>query len=261
MVCPRASVASKPGRALPHSALIVFVLRSSSFLVPSRVYYAPNTYKQLKVAEHVKATGSLPQTPGFDPLEALTLGKLMRSSELRGGLFTPLEFFSRVLLPVVALRFLLLPAPLLLLPGGIGVPCFVHAVCNLALADVLTNMHAFLTIVTNHAGKDLYRFDSPCSPNSPEFYLRQVLSSANYRTGGDVNDFLHGWLNYQVEHHCWPTLSMLSYQKAAPELRTICERHGVPYTQESVWVRLVRTVEIMVGTESMRRFPEAALRR
>jgi hypothetical protein len=54
---------------------------------------------------------------------------------------------------------------------------------------------------------------------------------------------------------------MLSYQKAAPELRTICERHGVPYTQESVWVRLVRTVEIMVGTESMRRFPEAALRR
>jgi fatty acid desaturase len=65
----------------------------------------------------------------------------------------------------------------------------------------------------------------------------------------------------QVEHHCWPTLSMLSYQKAAPELRTICERHGVPYTQESVWVRLVRTVEIMVGTESMRRFPEAALRR
>ena len=40
---------------------------------------------------------------------------------------------------------------------------------------------------------------------------------------------------------------MLSYQKAAPELRTICERHGVPYTQESVWVRLVRTVETHGG--------------
>jgi hypothetical protein len=29
-------------------------------------------------------------------------------------------------------------------------------------------------------------------------FICQVVSSANYRTGGDVNDFLHGWLNYQV---------------------------------------------------------------
>ena len=26
----------------------------------------------------------------------------------------------------------------------------------------------------------------------------QVISSANYRTGGDANDFMHGFLNYQV---------------------------------------------------------------
>merc|ERR1711871_375238 len=123
------------------------------------------------------------------------------------------------------------------------------------LADVLTNMHAFLTIVTNHAGSDLYRFDTPCAPNSPEFFLRQVLSSANYCTGSDPNDFLHGWLNYQVEHHCWPTLSMLSYQKAAPQLKAICERHGVPYTQQSVWRRLAQTVRIMIGDSSMRRWP------
>ena len=225
------------------------------------VYYAPNTYKQLKIAEHTKATGAPPDAPGFDPLEALTLGKLLRRAELRGGLFTPVEFFSRVLMPVALLRFVLLPAPLLLLPGGLGTACFVHAVVNLLFADVLTNMHAFLTIVTNHAGSDLYRFDTQCAPNSPEFFLRQVLSSANYRTGSDSNDFLHGWLNYQTEHHCWPTLSMLSYQRAAPELRAICAKHGVPYTQESVWIRLRKTVDIMVGKASMRRFPAAALKR
>jgi fatty acid desaturase len=31
-------------------------------------------------------------------------------------------------------------------------------------------------------------------------------------SGGNVNDFLHGWLNYQIEHHMFADLSMLSYQ-------------------------------------------------
>ena len=88
-----------------------------------------------------------------------------------------------------------------------------------------------------------------------EFDLRQVLSSANYRTGGDANDFAHGFLNYQTEHHCWPTLSMRSYQRGAPLLREICARHGVPYTQESVWERTRKTVSVMVGASSMRLWP------
>ena len=59
----------------------------------------------------------------------------------------------------------------------------------------------------------------------------QVISSANFRTGGDNNDFMHGWLNYQVEHHMWPQLSALSYQKAQPEVAAICAKYGVPYVQ------------------------------
>mmetsp|Transcript_53310 Transcript_53310/g.121521 ORF Transcript_53310/g.121521 Transcript_53310/m.121521 type:complete len:88 (-) Transcript_53310:341-604(-) len=85
--------------------------------------------------------------------------------------------------------------------------------------------------------------------------MRQVVSSANYRTGGDANDFMHGFLNYQVEHHAWPSLSMLSYQRAQPRLKAICEKYAVPYTQESVFVRLVKTLDIMVGRASMRKFP------
>ena len=59
--------------------------------------------------------------------------------------------------------------------------------------------------------------------------LSQVITSVNFRTGNgeggkvhgfraDLNDFFHGWLNFQIEHHLWPQLSMLSYQKAAPEV-------------------------------------------
>ena len=48
---------------------------------------------------------------------------------------------------------------------------------------------------------------------------------------------------------------MLSYQKAAPIVKEICERHGVPYVHENVFWRVHKTVEIMVGTTSMRWFP------
>ena len=47
----------------------------------------------------------------------------------------------------------------------------------LALArELLTNAHAFVMIVTNHAGSDLYRFEAGCRFASGTFYLRQVIS-------------------------------------------------------------------------------------
>jgi fatty acid desaturase len=144
-----------------------------------------------------------------------------------------------------------MPLPCLLLGTG----AYVNALISLVLADILTNAHSFLVIATNHAGSDLYKYESGCIPNSPTFFVRQVASSVNFKTGGDVNDFLHGWLNYQIEHHVWPNLSALSYQRAQPELRAICERHGVPYIQESVWVRLRKTVDIMTGKANQRPFP------
>jgi len=101
----------------------------------------------------------------------------------------------------------------------------------------------------------VYRFEKHCRPRSGEFYLRQVISSADFAAGDDVTDFLHGWLNYQIEHHLWPDLSMLSYQKSMPEVKKICKKYGVPYIQESVWTRLVKTVDIMVGKTSMRQYP------
>merc|ERR1711906_11579 len=75
------------------------------------------------------------------------------------------------------------------------------------------------------------------------------------RTGSDLNDFLHGYLNYQIEHHLWPNLSMLSYQRAQPLVKDICDRYGVPYVQENVFIRLKKTLDIMTGAASMKWFP------
>ena len=132
-----------------------------------------------------------------------------------------------------------------------------YSLINLVLGELATNAWAFLVVATNHCGDDLYRFEGHAAARSPSFYLRQTISSVNFATGTDTIDFVHGWLNYQIEHHLWPDLSMLSYQKAQPLVQAICKRHGVPYVKENVFWRLKKTVDIAVGNTSMRRFPVA----
>lgn len=219
-------------------------------------YYAPNTYKELKLAEMAKEGKPLPQ--GFNTQQSVSIGSFLvprdESERALPGVVKPMDFYSKVLAPFFLTRFVLLPAPLLAIPG-VGPALFGHAIVNLIAAEILTNAHAFATIVTNHCGDDMYTFDDAVKPKSSAFYVRQIVGSANYATGDDVTDFSHGWLNYQIEHHVWPDLSMLAYQKGAPELKNICAKYGVPYVQENVFERLRKTVDIMVGKTTMRPFP------
>ncbi len=158
------------------------------------------------------------------------------------------ELWRRCLLPQGLARFVVIPA--LYLPLGPWAAFSVQV--NTLMAEVVTNVHTFLVVAPNHTGDDLWRFDDP-PQDQAEFFVRQVLGSANYRTGGDLNDFAHLWLNYQVEHHIWPALPMSAYQRAQPRLKALCEAHGVPYVQQSVWRRIGKMVDVCVGRSSMRR--------
>jgi len=212
-------------------------------------YYAPNTYKELKIAEMRRKGKPLPE--GFDPQAPLTLQECIEGKAK--GVFSMWELITKVIGPYFLCRFVLMPLPL----AFINPAFYVNAVINLVLSDVVSNLHGFIVIVTNHAGSDLYRFETGCKPKSPTFYLRAITSSANFNTGGNVNDFMHGWLNYQIEHHCWPELSMLAYQKGQPKLKAICAKYGVPYVQENVFTRLRKTMSIALQFSKMRRYPVA----
>ena len=118
------------------------------------------------------------------------------------------------------------------------------------MAEVITNLHSFLVIGPNHTGEDVMMFDTKAKGKG-EFYLRQIVGSVNYPNGTNMLDFLHGWLNYQIEHHLWPEMTASQYQKAQPLVKALCEKHNIPYTQESVFIRLKKTLDVMVGKTSM----------
>jgi len=213
------------------------------------LYYAPNTYKELKIQKMKKEGKTIPDCA----TDACTLTRVLQGHPI----VKPWELVNKVMGPYFLIHFFLLPAPFALFGSSV----YMGAVINLILADLLTNIHSFMMIVPNHAGKDMYKFSTPTPPNSGEFYLRQVLSSANFNLGNDYIDFASGWLNYQIEHHMWPNLSMLSYQKSQKEVEAICEKHGVPYIKENVFLRTKKTIDVMVGDASMRPFPEEWSRR
>jgi fatty acid desaturase len=63
-----------------------------------------------------------------------------------------------------------------------------------------------------------------------DFLRRQVLMSRNVR-GGPFVDFAMGGLNYQIEHHLFPSMPRPNLKRAQPLVREYCARHEVSYSE------------------------------
>ncbi len=66
-----------------------------------------------------------------------------------------------------------------------------------------------------------------------DFLRRQVLMSRNVR-GGRLTDWFMGGLNYQVEHHLFPSMPRPNLRKVQPIVREFCATHDIPYTETSL---------------------------
>jgi len=150
-------------------------------------------------------------------------------------------------LPYVSLHFILIP--LLFFPLGSNAVLFV--LINRVGAEIITNIHTFLTIVPNHAGCDI-PLETKHFSSKEEFYLAQLRGAANYKTGGFWRDYFQGYLNYQVEHHLFPDLTLLQYVKIQPKVKAICEKYGVEYKQESIFIRIRKTFRVLLMIDKQR---------
>jgi len=198
------------------------------------LYYTPRAHKELRISQA--------RQNGETPPELTRKGAW--SFYTKQGRALWLES----ILPYIGFRFILLP--LLFLP--LGNFAAISVLLTSILAEVFTNMHSFLVIVPNHAGDDVMMFENKGKGKGRgEFFLRQILGSVNYPTGSDLNDFFYGWLNYQIEHHLWPDIPLSQYQHVQPKVVEVCKKHGIPYRQDSVFKRLMKAIDIMVGRTSM----------
>ena len=75
-----------------------------------------------------------------------------------------------------------------------------------------------------------------------DFLRRQVLMSRNIR-GGVLVDLALGGLNYQIEHHLFPSMPRPTLRQLQPIVREYCARHDVSYAE----VGLLESYRIVVG--------------
>jgi fatty acid desaturase len=66
-----------------------------------------------------------------------------------------------------------------------------------------------------------------------DYLRRQVLTSRNVR-GGWLIDHLLGGLNYQIEHHLFPSMPRPNLRRSQPLIRSFCQQHGISYLETSL---------------------------
>ena len=92
----------------------------------------------------------------------------------------------------------------------------------------LFGLYLGCSFAPNHKGMPILT-----AADRSDFLRRQVLTSRNIR-GGWLTDLALGGLNYQIEHHLFPSAPRPSLRRCQPLIRAFCEQRGVPYCQTSL---------------------------
>lgn len=117
----------------------------------------------------------------------------------------------------------------LLLTAAFSVLSFWLAVVFVLVSQTVFGFYLGAVFAPNHKGMPVFR-DSVAL----DWMHRQVLTSRNIRPGR-VTDFVFGGLNYQIEHHLFPSMPRVNLRRARPIVREYCAEHAIPYCEVSMW--------------------------
>jgi fatty acid desaturase len=104
----------------------------------------------------------------------------------------------------------------------------VKAVVFIVLQQALFGLYLGCSFAPNHKGMAMLEAD-----DQSDFLRRQVLTSRNVR-GGWLVDFALGGLNYQIEHHLFPSMPQPNLRHSQALIRTFCLENGLPYCETSL---------------------------
>jgi fatty acid desaturase len=195
-----------------------------------------------------------PNTEGADP--DIMLGVLaLSAARARAGrgiqrlifryqayLLIPMLFFEALSLHVSSIRSVTRPgrrhraweATLLAAHFGIYLCTVffvlspVKAVVFILVQQGLLGFYLGCSFAPNHKGMPIL-----AASDKTDFLRRQVLTSRNVR-GGWLTDFALGGLNYQIEHHLFPSMPRPNLRRAQALVAAFCADRDVPYARTSL---------------------------
>jgi fatty acid desaturase len=104
-----------------------------------------------------------------------------------------------------------------------------------ATANLLRNLWTYAVIFCGHFpdGAEKFTEEQFATETRGEWYLRQMLGSANF-TAGPAMAFMSGNLCYQIEHHLFPDIPSSRYPEISVQVRQLCDKYDLPYTTGSL---------------------------
>ncbi|WP_460335047.1 fatty acid desaturase family protein [Actinoallomurus acanthiterrae] len=103
-----------------------------------------------------------------------------------------------------------------------------QALVFVAVHQCVFGFYMGCTFAPNHKGMPTVR-----EADKLDYLRRQVLTSRNIR-GGRFADFVLGGLNYQIEHHLFPSMPRPSLRRAQELVRAHCGHHGLTYHESGI---------------------------
>jgi len=96
-----------------------------------------------------------------------------------------------------------------------------QCICGILLASVFS---------VNHNGMPVYSTDEA---KNMDYYELSIVTGRNV-IPSTFNNWFTGGLNFQIEHHMFPTIPRHNLPKIAPMVRDLCAKHGVMYHTTSL---------------------------
>jgi fatty acid desaturase len=195
-----------------------------------------------------------PNTEGADPdIMMKALAMTARQASISSGLsrimyrcqaylFFPMLLAEAASLHVASVRALVgradrrRPAEVILLglhiAGYLAVVLAVlsplKAIIFILVQQGLFGFYMGASFAPNHKGMPILQPE-----DEHDFLRRQVLTSRNVR-GGWFTDLALGGLNYQIEHHLFPSMPRPSLRRSQALIREFCRNEGLPYCEASL---------------------------
>ena len=110
-------------------------------------------------------------------------------------------------------------------------PSYPTTIAANAGANLMRNLWSYVIIFCGHFPDGALHFTEEEVENESraEWYLRQMLGSANFE-GGELLHIMSGNLGYQIEHHLFPDLPSNRYGEMSVRIKELCAKYELPYT-------------------------------
>ena len=177
-------------------------------------------------------------------VQHLELGRKRKTPEEQEQFRRDLADVGKKVGTQVAKDYLVYPALVSAATGhkvGYGTAYRKAATANV-LANVIRNVWTNAVIFCGHFpdGAEKFTKQDIDSETQAQWYLRQMLGSANFHAG-PVMAFMSGNLCYQIEHHAFPDLPSNRLAEISVRVRALCEKYDLPYTTGSLPVQYAKS--------------------